>query len=82
MRLDINASKELKIFSIVGGELANIEPDISPSTPIETETAHFIRCMKEGKQPEIVRLEDCVRMMEIIDSFYRSAERGEEIRLA
>jgi len=70
---------ELKIFSETGGELVDILPHVKNTTAWgENETRHFIDCIKMGKEP-LAPPEEAVKMMQIIDAIYASAETGREV---
>lgn len=71
---------ELKIFGEAGGALVDITPHVQNSrTWGENETRHFIECIRKRKAP-MAPPEDAVKMMQIIDGIYASAETGKEVR--
>jgi predicted dehydrogenase len=69
----------LKIFGEAQGVLTDIAPHVKnkPSWG-ENETKHFIECIRKKKQP-LAPPEDAVKMMQIIDGIYTSAETGREV---
>jgi len=70
---------ELKIFSENSGELVDILPHVKNTTGWgENETRHFIDCLKKNKEP-LAPPEEAVKMMQIIDAIYASAETGREV---
>jgi len=71
---------ELKIFTAASGQFADIIPQIEPSLYKDTEFTHFINCIKSNSMPSIVKTEQCVKMMKIIDAMYYSAEEKRQIR--
>ena len=69
---------ELKIFSEASGELVDILPHVKNTTGWgENETRHFIDCIKKDRAP-LAPPEEAVKMMQIIDAIYASAETGRE----
>ena len=69
---------ELKIFTLINGEMVNIIPKIKNEKKWgEAETRHFIDCINEDRTP-ISNTADAVKMMKIIDAIYSSAASGKE----
>ena len=55
-------------------------PDINKNNPFDSEIAHFVDCCL-GKAESICRVDEAVRLMEIIDAIYESADKGIPIML-
>jgi len=73
---------ELKIFGEVSGELADITSHVKNTTGWgENETRHFIDCIQQDTDP-LALPEEAVKMMQIIDAIYGSAETGREVTIA
>ena len=73
---------ELKIFSTLQGEMVDIVPKVANVTKWgETETRHFIDCIREDRPP-LSPSDDAVKMMQIIDAIYASAASGREVRIS
>ena len=76
-RLDKNG---LKIYEITSDMcMQEITPLINSSDIFETEVNHFINCC-EKKEECICKPYEALRLMEIIDAIYKSAETGEIIK--
>ena len=55
-------------------------PDINKNNPFDSEISHFVDCCL-GKAECICRVDEAVRLMEIIDAIYESADKGIPIML-
>jgi predicted dehydrogenase len=72
---------ELRIFSEVSGSLVDVTPHVKNTSGWgDNETRHFIDCIRKRRQP-MAPPEDAVKMMQIIDGIYASAESGREVRM-
>jgi predicted dehydrogenase len=71
---------EIKIFTAIDGQFADICPRIEPSLYKDTEFKHFINCIRTGCEPMISVTEQCVKMMKIVETVYKSAEEKRQIR--
>ncbi len=72
---------ELRLFGEVGGALTDITPHVRNTSGWgDNETRHFIACIRKRRQP-MAPPEDAVKMMQIIDGIYASAESGREVRM-
>jgi predicted dehydrogenase len=49
--------------------------------PLEDRIGHFVNCVIEGKKP-IIPIEESLKVQQILDAIYLSAETGKEIRLS
>ena len=49
-------------------------------TSYEKQAAHFIKCIREDKEP-ITKPKEILNVVKIIEAIYLSAETGEEIKL-
>jgi predicted dehydrogenase len=72
---------EVDIFTVINGEFADIHPKIETAVYSETEFKHFIKCIRTGCEPSISNIEQCVKMMKIVDAVYRSTEERKQINL-
>jgi predicted dehydrogenase len=48
--------------------------------PVEDRISHFVNCIVEGKKP-IIPIEESLKVQQILDAIYASAETGKEVRL-
>ncbi|OPZ85881.1 MAG: hypothetical protein BWY76_01211 [bacterium ADurb.Bin429] len=72
---------ELRVFGEVSGALTDITPHVRNTSGWgDNETRHFIECIRKRRQP-MSPPEDAVKMMQIIDGIYASAESGREVRM-
>ncbi|MHB1485657.1 MAG: Gfo/Idh/MocA family protein [Saccharofermentanales bacterium] len=71
-------TNELKIITVVNGQISEIKPLINPVLYNETEFGHFINCMRNNRKPTISITEQCVEIMRIIEGIYKSAETGRQ----
>lgn len=72
---------ELRIFGEVSGTLTDITPHVRNTSGWgDNETRHFIECIRKRRSP-MSPPEDAVKMMQIIDGIYASAESGREVRM-
>ncbi|RLE09196.1 gfo/Idh/MocA family oxidoreductase [Candidatus Aerophobetes bacterium] len=71
---------ELTIYKEEDGDLVDIHPRLSTTDPYQDELSHFIRCIKEDKQP-ITKPEEILNVVKIIEAIYCSAEKGKAIEL-
>ena len=68
--------KTLEITEINDEDLSvTYEPEIEPNDGFLDEIKHFIDCC-EGRAECICRAEEAIRLMEVIDAIYKSAETG------
>lgn len=71
---------ELRLFAEASGALVDVTPHVKNTSGWgENETRHFIECIRKRRQP-LAPPEDAVKMMQIIDGIYASAETGREVR--
>jgi len=49
--------------------------------PCEDRIGHFVSCVLEGKKP-LVPLEESLKVQQVLDAIYLSAETGKEVRLS
>ena len=78
MEPDISGS-ELKLIEITEDHYFNdVVPKIANVNPYKGEVDHFVDCCTKGTEC-ICKPEEAVRLMEIIDAIYQSAETGEPI---
>ncbi|MDO8686331.1 MAG: Gfo/Idh/MocA family oxidoreductase [Clostridiales bacterium] len=69
----------LKIFTLVNGQQADIQPHINGDFFGANEFRYFIECIRTGEEPVISPPEQGVAMMKLIDGIYRSAEERKQI---
>ncbi len=70
---------ELKMLEITDDNyLREVSPILKAQNSYETEVNHFINCCL-GKEECITPITDAIKLMEIIDAIYKSAETGETI---
>jgi len=69
----------LKLFSVLGGQLADITPLVSANSYTTTEFSHFVDCVRSGKPSAIAPPEQGVIMMDIVDAIYESGKTGKQI---
>jgi hypothetical protein len=48
--------------------------------PVEDRISHFVNCIVEGKKP-LIPIEESLKVQQIMDAIYTSAETGKEVRL-
>ncbi|NLJ86436.1 MAG: Gfo/Idh/MocA family oxidoreductase [Firmicutes bacterium] len=66
----------LKIFGEDSGDLLDIEPQIATGVnTVKAEIAHFMDCIRSGKQP-ITKPHEIINVAKIIEGIYKSAENG------
>jgi len=53
----------------------------SKNGPVEDRISHFVNCILDGKKP-LVPLEESLKVQQVMDAIYLSAESGKEVRLA
>lgn len=75
----IKEEEKLKYFSNVNGHDVNSFIKVNPNVYNETEFSHFVNCIKNGTEPYLALPEEGVKMMEIVDAVYQSAEKHREI---
>lgn len=73
----------LKIFKEAHGGLFDMTPAWIPKTdhPHVAEVRHFIDACR-GEHPPMVKAEEAIRLQEVLDAIYRSAETDDLVRLA
>ncbi len=49
--------------------------------PVEDRITHFVNCIIEGKKP-LIPLEESLKVQQVMDAIYLSAETGKEVRLS
>jgi predicted dehydrogenase len=49
--------------------------------PVEDRISHFVNCIIEGKKP-LIPIEESLKVQQVLDAIYASAETGKEVRLA
>ena len=70
----------LKIFKDEAGAMVNVEPHFLPQTDGFTEKMkNWIHCIRTGDEPN-APAEHGLRVQQILDGVYRSAESGREVR--
>ncbi len=73
---------ELRIFTEVGGQVADLIPQVRNAGAWgNSETRHFIDCVRTGREP-LAKPEEAVKMMQIIDAIYASSQAGREIDIS
>jgi predicted dehydrogenase len=70
----------VRIFTDVDGKAADFAPEFTLDGDHARAVAHFVECIREGKQP-LAAGEQGVTLMRIIDALYKSAATGREVRL-
>ena len=73
----------LKIYQNAGDIPVEITPEIEKgnfTSKIQKEIAHFIRCVREKKEPSSSG-EKGLRVMRVLDAIYESARTGKEVRI-
>ena len=73
----------LKIYQNAGDTTVEITPEIEKgnfTSKIQREIAHFIRCVREKKEPSSSG-EKGLRVMRVLDAIYESARTGKEVRI-
>ena len=73
----------LKIYQNAGDTTVEITPEIEKgnfTSKIHREIAHFIRCVREKKEPSSSG-EKGLRVMRVLDAIYESARTGKEVRI-
>lgn len=76
--VDAGYQFEARIFLERRGEYVAVAPELPAE--VETPQEHFARCILEDREPSASG-EQGLEVMRILDAVYRSAERGEEVRL-
>ncbi len=71
----------LTLYSECQDTLVKIQPDTNYPIAAINEFRHFCDCVREGRTP-LATVEQSVRLMQVIDAVYRSAELGREVDLA
>lgn len=73
----------LKIYKEIGDASVEVSPEVKKEDSIcqvEGEIAHFIKCIKEKKEPSSSG-EKGLRVMRILDAIYQSARTGRKVRM-
>jgi len=73
----------LKIYRDVGDTTVEIIPEVKKedfTSTMEGEIAHFIKCVREEKEPSSSG-EKGLRVMRLLDGIYESARIGKEVRI-
>ena len=66
-------SNDLKIFTELNGKLVDVFPKYATVKTTDSEMAHFIECVKTGKEP-ISSAKDGVRIQKVLDAIYLSSK--------
>ena len=69
----------LKLFSVLGGQLADTVPLVSANLYPVTEFSHFVDCARSGMPSVMAPPEQGVVMMEIVDAIYESGRSGKQV---
>ena len=73
----------LKVYQEFGDTSVEVTPEVKKedfTSGMEREIAHFIKCIKERKEPSSSG-EKGLRVMRILDAIYESAKTGREVRM-
>ncbi len=70
----------LAIFVERDGVQLDVTPAVKGGNPFEGETAHFIECVRDGKEP-LATAEQGAQLMAMMCAVYKSTETGKEVRL-
>lgn len=73
---DFNGEEKVQIFRLEGGQQVDIMPDINPYLYPLTEFGDFVASIEENRNPQVVKMEECLTMSRILDGIYKSAESG------
>ncbi len=71
---------EITLISDVGEKVINTTPDINFETQPMNEFEHFIALVKKEVEP-VVKDSEVETLMKLLDAFYLSAEKNEEVKL-
>jgi predicted dehydrogenase len=78
---DYQKIDSVQVFTEVNGEIADFSPSFTLDDEYSREVAHFVECIREGKE-SLAPGEQGVVLMKIIDALYESAASGREVRIA
>ena len=70
----------LTIYLERDGVQLDVTPEVPKPNPFEAEVAHFVECVMSGKKP-IATAEQGVQLMAMMESVYKSAESGSEVKI-
>jgi len=70
----------LTIYTERDGVQLDVTPTVPQANPFEGEIAHFVESIIKGKKP-IASAEQGVHLMQMMESVYKSAESGREVRI-
>lgn len=70
---DFSGTPTFKAYRIIEGQQVDVVPKLNSFAFKTTEFNHFVESIQKGVQPQIVKAEECVQMMELIEAIYQSA---------
>jgi len=73
-------SAKFIIYKEVGGDLIDIHPQIPSQNSYYDEIFHFIKCIREDKEP-LTKPEEMLNVVKIIEAIYHSADKGEAVEI-
>lgn len=71
---------DLKIFSVINGQFADIQPLIEPDLYKGNEFKHFVNCIRNNQEPSISIVDQNVKMMKLVDAIYKSADEKRQFQ--
>ena len=76
-------ARGLQLFGEEAGSLLDIKPQVDENINIyEAEIAHFVDCIREGKEP-LTTPQEIINVAKIIEAVYKSAEQnGRQVKIA
>lgn len=72
---------EVKIFTVMNGQHVDMEPKLLPVVFDPMEFTEFVSCIREDREPKLATPEQAVKIMELIDAIYKSAEIKKQIAM-